>query len=218
MAISKKPVEEFMNGKTLVLAKLVPCVVNTFLGWILAAIGGMHGLVLVLDKVRAGEEVGPTDVLNHAFDDLINRILFHLPGFAVVFGITIVSVIVGFIPGIGWMLQLALSFALVPAMLALSVIMPFALISVARDKTPWLEAWTAAAKQVTADFGGTGVYMLVTGVLSGIGGIACGIGALITLPMGLIAQIEGYDDAGGLQLTGSGGGGGDDAEVPTEAE
>ena len=203
MAISKSAFTEFGNAKTPVVGNLVPCVVNTLLGMTLLILGGLHGLVLVLDKVRAGKKITPIDVLNHAFDDLANRILFWVPFLAVAVALNVAAVISGWIPVIGGILALLIRLGGLVVSLFIYMLLPYALISVARDQTPWLDAWKAALTKVTSDVGGNGLYMLGTSILGGLGVVACCIGVLITLPMGLIAQIEGYEDAGGLTVEAS---------------
>jgi hypothetical protein len=185
--ISKSPLSAFLDRKQVVLDKLVPCAVNTLIGTVGSIAGGLHGLVLVLDKARAGEEVGPTDVLGVMFDDLPNRVLFWAPMVGLMVASSILSAILPL-----------LTLLMLPAMLALFTVMPLALIAVAREKTPWLAAWKSAFTAIRSDLGGTGLFMLVTGILGGVGSIALGVGALITLPISLLAQLDGYDEAGGI--------------------
>ena len=106
--ISKSPLSAFLDRKQVVLDKLVPCAVNTLIGTVGSIAGGLHGLVLALDKARAGEEVGPTDVLGVMFDDLPNRVLFWAPMVGLMVASSILSAILPL-----------LTLLMLPAMLAL---------------------------------------------------------------------------------------------------
>ncbi len=195
MSTTKSPVAAFVDRKAIVLDQLVPCAINTAIGWCLSLIGGIHGLVNVLDRAKKGEKIGPTDVLSVAFDDIVNRILFWIPPFAMAFAMGVVIGVVMFIPGLNMIVPplLSLAYGLVMAM-----IFPYAVISVAREKTPWLKAWLGAIGRVKSDLKGGGIYMLVTSILGGLGGIAFGVGALVTMPMAILAQLDGFEATGGL--------------------
>lgn len=195
MSNTKSPVAAFVDRKALVLEQLVPCAVNTLIGGFLAPIGGYHGLVNVLDRARRGDKIGPTDVLGSAFDDIVNRILFWIPAFAFMVGVGIVTTVLAFIPVLGLILMPIVALG---AGLGMSMIAPYALIACARDKTPWLKAWLGAIGRVKSDVKGGGLYMLITSILGGLGLIAFGVGGLVTMPMALLAQLDGFEATGGL--------------------
>ncbi len=193
-----------MNAKTKVLANAVPYAVNTLLVLLvplLSLLGGLHALVLICDRGRKGEPIGPTDVFNLAFDDLPNRILLFVPAFVVIVGMTVVSIALGFVlpQALALPVMGVISLGVLALCLALSAVFPFALIASARDKTPWMDAWKLAFAKVKPNIGGAGVYMLVTSILGSLGLIACGVGIFVTLPMSYIAQLDGYDEMGGIK-------------------
>lgn len=104
----------------------------------------------------------------------------------------VVSVVPAAIQGLlGWV-WIGLGILIYPLIFIWHIIMGFApLITLDTGAEP-IEAMKKSMDWVTNDIGTTGVIVLVTGIVSVIGALACGIGLLVSVPVGMLALAYTY--------------------------
>ena len=100
-------------------------------------------------------------------------------------GILVVNIVLAFIPGIGSLLATVVG-------LAAGVLFFFAPYLVLDRRMPAVEALKASYAMAVANIGQTILVVLVVGLVSAAGALACGIGTFVTVPLSLIAAASIY--------------------------
>ena len=150
-------------------------------------IGGplMFGYIRVIQKRLKDEPAGIGDVFQ-GFKDFGKGFLTILLLTLIFLGVAVVQVVLGFIPVLGFLLGIAVSL-LAGAMFFF--VMPIAALS---DTSP-TDAVSRSVKFCFANFWKMVLLSLVLGLIATAGALACGIGALFTIPLALVATVAAYN-------------------------
>ena len=150
-------------------------------------IGGplMFGYIRVIQKRLKDEPAGIGDVFQ-GFKDFGKGFLTILLLTLIFLGVAVVQVVLGFIPVLGFLLGIAVSL-LAGAMFFF--VMPIAALS---DTSP-TDAVSRSVKFCFANFWKMVLLSLVLGLIATAGALACGIGALFTVPLALVATVAAYN-------------------------
>ena len=111
-----------------------------------------------------------------------------LPTFVIVFVPILVIGLIAMIPVLGQIVAIVAAGWLLPWW-------AFAIYYIMEENAEFMEAGTKAWRVVSTNLGMMWVLGFVTSLISGIGGIVCGIGVLITLPVGIVMMallVESY--------------------------
>lgn len=103
----------------------------------------------------------------------------------------ITMVIISVVPAaiqsfLGW-ISGALSLLFVPIVFIWQIVVALAPLDVLDKGTEPMDAIKKSIEWVTGDIGGTGVAILIAYIVAGIGAILCGVGLLVSIPVGMIA-------------------------------
>jgi len=172
------------NFVVLVLANLVAVILSAVTLGILS--GPMFaGLVLIilacLDKKEPKAEIG--DVFK-GFDYFLDSFLFVIIWGAISIAITL---LLNFIPCAGQVLSMFVS-------IIISTLVMFGIFLIVERKMSFWPASMASINLVKTNFFPFAGLMIVAGVLGYIGALACGIGMIITLPIGACILAVAYRD------------------------
>jgi hypothetical protein len=169
----------------LVVAAILTISGITIIGPII--IGGplMFGYLRVIQKRLKDEPASIGDVFQ-GFKDFGKGFLTILLLTLIFLGVGLVQVILAFIPVLGFLLGIGVSL-LVGAMFFF--VMPIAALS---DTSP-TDAISRSVKFCFANFWKTVLLSLVLGLIAMAGSLACGIGALFTIPLALVATVTAYN-------------------------
>jgi len=154
-------------GASLVASILISITCGILTGPILA---GLLTLMLKLIDKKPGA----------TFEDIFSRFDIFLTTFllCLVWGVAVymVSMILIVVPVLGWMASVLLS-------VAFSVFLFFAILQVAEKNMGFGDASRSAFEMLKQNFWPLIGFSIVASLVSGIGAIACGIGAIFTMPM-----------------------------------
>jgi len=150
-------------------------------------IGGplMFGYIRVIQKRLKDEPASIGDVFQ-GFKDFGKGFLTVLLLTLIFLGVAVVQVVLAFIPVLGFLVGIAVSL-LAGAMFFF--VMPIAALS---DTSP-TDAISRSAKFCFANFWKMVLLSLVLGLIGMAGSLACGIGALFTIPLALVATVAAYN-------------------------
>jgi uncharacterized membrane protein len=167
-----------VNTGGLVALTIITSVVF-LIGAFVALVANMGMLRAAIDTVR-----GRPVTVGSAFrtDDLAQYILLQV---ILVGAYLVVTIVLGLIPFLGSILTFV-------AGIAIGVLFYFAPYFVLDKKMPAVEALKASYAAATANFGQVILVVIVTGLIAAAGGIVCGVGALVSLPVALIAAAFAY--------------------------
>jgi len=151
----------------------------------------MAGMVLICLKLVRGDKAEIGDVFK-CFDKFgPTFLLFLLTGVAV--GVVwVFSLIVAVIPLIGWLIGLLLMLAIAVASPLLGVGVVFALCNIVDKKMELMPAIKSAIERIKVKPLETWLAALVFGVLAGIGSVICGIGLVVSAPIGVLGLVLVY--------------------------
>ena len=172
------------NLATLLIVTLLGGIISVASVGVLA--GPMYaGLIVValglLDKKQPAPAIGD---LFKGFEYFVPSLIFCILMFVVMF---VGQFILAFIPLIGWLLRMALNFA-VPTFVM------FTMFNIVDRKMEISAAIQASLDVVKGNFWiFLGLY-IVASVIAGLGVIACGIGLVVTAPMALAMFTVAYRD------------------------
>ena len=182
--------EWIQKGFDLFKANMGLLIVAALLAYVLAGITigillgpMMAGLILIVLALIDKREPKPADGdLFKGFECFLQAFLLVL---VVGLPLLVVSMILMLIPCVGWLVSLALQ-------LGASTAVMFALPLVADKKMAFWPAIMASFEMVKRNFFSFLGLMLVSAVISGIGSIACGIGVIVTAPIGICIMAVAY--------------------------
>jgi hypothetical protein len=146
----------------------------------------MFGFVAILQKRYKGEPAAVGDVFQ-GFQKLGKAAILTLLLIVVGIVLLIPIVVLNFIPCIGQIAALALILLVAPAFY---FVVPMAVLS---DVAP-MDCIKKSFEFFKANFAPVLVLTLVTAVISWVGALACGIGILFTVPMGLMMMVIAYNE------------------------
>lgn len=187
---SLNPQPQIMKGLDVFKANLVPMLVNGIIGGFLFVLGGGPALVKVIDKVRGGQPIGPTEIFSHIGTNWVQRFISTTPVLAGIIVMQVLTNIVVRIVPVTIVMYL-LQLVTLAVMLATMAIASFAAIAVARDDAGnGVAAVKNAIKKVMENPVTNGGYMALCCLVS-----ICPVLFSITV----YAWIEGYEASGGIQ-------------------
>lgn len=172
------------NFVVLVLANLIAVILSAVTLGILS--GPMFaGLVLIIlaliDKKEPKAEIG--DIFK-GFDYFLDSFLFVIVWGAISIALTL---LLNFIPCAGQVLSILVS-------IVISTLIMFGMFLIVERKMNFWPASMASINLVKANFFPFAGLLIVAGVLGYIGTLACGIGMIITLPIGACILAVAYRD------------------------
>ena len=170
----------------LVVAAILTIAGLTIIGPII--IGGplMFGFIRVIQKRLKDEPASIGDIFQ-GFKDFGKGFLTVLLLTLITLGVVVIQVVLGFIPVLGILLALCVSLLVGPMFF---FVMPIAALS---DTSP-TDAISMSVKFCFANFWKMVLLSLVLGLIAMAGSLACGIGALFTVPLSLVASVAAYNE------------------------
>ena len=169
--ISKGFSEVFSDIGNYILLGLVVGILSS-IGGILAGPLFAGSLVLVRRKLRGQGHIDIGEVFSIGFEKFV-------PTFVIVFVPLVIMVILEMIPVVGWIIGIV----------AIGVLGPFWAISlhyIMEENEDFMDAGKKAWDVFMKNFMMFWLFGLVTSIISAIGGVVCGIGAIVTLPVGIV--------------------------------
>lgn len=163
-------------GASLVASLLISFTAGILTGPIVA------GLMVLVLKLVDGKDDASFSNLFESFDSFLTTFLLCLAWGAAFYAIMMV---LNFIPLIGFVAVLVLSGAF-------SVFISFAIIQVVEKKQGFQAASKSAFELLKKDLWMLIAFGLLASIASGIGAIACGIGAIVTLPIYYVLMAVAY--------------------------
>ena len=133
----------------------------------------MAGLMILILKLMDGDSSAAFEDIFSQFNTFATTFLLCL-GWGVAFYVGMMILMI--IPVIGQLAAVLLS-------VIMTVFLTFAILLAAQKKLGFGSASRAALEMIKKDFWPLTGYTLVATILSGIGAIACGIGAIFTMPL-----------------------------------
>lgn len=159
-------------------------------------VGGplMFGFLRIVQKRYRGEPAAIGDVFQ-GFQDFgkafVTCLLLLVAALAVAIPFMIMAFVLRYVPCVGQILTIILGLALYLALLAaVFFVMPIAALT---NATP-MEAITKSVKFCIANIGPMVLLAVVTGLIAMAGGLACGVGALLTVPLAMAIQIIAFNE------------------------
>ncbi|MCB1070935.1 MAG: hypothetical protein H7A43_01105 [Verrucomicrobia bacterium] len=175
------------NLPILILVSLIALVIS------IASVGilvgpMMAGMIVIslrlFDQVEPRPEVG---ALFEGFNVFVPSLLYYL---AMMVASIVLTIVLNLLPCIGTLLS-------VFATSALQAITIFALPYIVEKKVDAVTAIKASIEQVKPAFWPMLGFTLVIGILSSLGGLACGIGMVVTMPLYFTSLAAAYRDVHG---------------------
>ncbi len=170
--ISKGFTETFADFGNYILLGLVVGLVGGVTAGILMGPLYAGALVVVRRKLRGTGTIDVGQVFSLGFEKF-------LPAFVIVWVPIVILAIVSAIPVIGWIVSLV----------ACGFMMPFFAIGlhyIMEENVDFMDAGKKAWGLISTNMVQFWLLGLVTGIIAGIGGIVCGVGAFVTAPVGII--------------------------------
>jgi hypothetical protein len=169
------------NLVTLLVTTLLAMIISGATFGILA--GPMiAGMMALCSKILKGEK-GEIDELFKHFDKLVPSLIFML----ILVAVYIVLFIIMLIPILGFLIYIA-------AMPIIAFIAFFGIGAIVDKNAAPVDAFKTALDAFLKDPVMNWVYVLVFGICSGIGAIACGIGAIVTAPLMYLGMTMAYNE------------------------
>lgn len=179
----------FSQALELYKPNLVPLLVGTLLVGIIAAVGSAIVLpLLVMGPLSAGLVIMVLQIVAGKKPE-VPMVFAGFKNFVPIF---LVTLIVGLATGLS---------SIIPIIgpLAVGSLLQWAPMLVIDRKMEFMDAIKASVDFVKADFVPNLVLFLVVGVVAGIGSVACGVGALLTMPLALCIHVLAYHKLFGIQ-------------------
>lgn len=169
------------NLGVLILANLIVAVLSGLTLGILA--GPMAvGLILIVFRLVDGSQPKP------AAGDVFQGFQKFLPSFLLMLTMAVaigILMLFNFIPCVGTIIYIA-------GIYAVMTFLMFAMYLIADRNLDFMAAIKESAGLVKQNFWMFLVLMIVTGIISGLGAIACGIGVIVTAPLGVTILAVAY--------------------------
>jgi len=178
--LSKGFNETFSDIGSYILLGVVVGIVGGITAGIL--LGPLFGgaLVVVRRKLRGQGAIDIGSVFSIGFEKFV-------PTFVLVFVSVVILAIIGMIPVIGWLICLV----------AGGLIMPWWAIGlhyIMEENADFMDAGKKSWGILSTNLPMFWVFGIVAGIVSGIGSVICGIGVIVTIPIGLIAMAAMLED------------------------
>ena len=148
------------------------------------------GYFAMFHKSKRGEPVEIGDLFKRIDKDAI------LTGIIFIAAIVAISIVFGILAAVAKVGAIALVGNLVT--LAIQLLLAWAFMAQALKARPFMEAYMASIDVWKKDAVGALIALIVCGIFGYLGIIACGIGVLVTMPMGMGGMMAYYLDKQGL--------------------
>lgn len=196
----------FNEGWTLFKENMGVCILATLVAFLVVGVSCgicagpmLCGVFMILRRLQKKSDPKPSvgDVFK-GFDLFLPSFLLLLVcglcfGLAYVV-VLVLTILLGFIPVLGWILGFALYIVLMIAALIYGPIVSWSVMLVANRGMKWNEAVGLVLKET---FGGRFNMPILVGIVAGLvgslGALACGIGVLFTIPLSYCIQAAAYE-------------------------